>query len=277
MPDEEVATLSTAVKATDWSLGYAADAISSYRTFCKLREEGVVPQGVRFQVCLPGMSSFAIFVRPQFQYLVEELAYEAMLADVREIVRTIPPHDLALQTDIASDYIKCEAQAHPEVLRTLREDFWPREGENMMERYAKQHAALLDLCPEGVEKGLHICVGNINNEPVVRPLGMGVMVELSNAIGKKLSSGRRLDWVHFGILREWSAKEPYEPLKGLEGEGMKVYLGIVYPEDLEGALKRKEAAEKVLGAFGVGPPCGLARTSDEGVDSVFSILKELTP
>lgn len=35
------------------TLGYAGDAKQSYQTFCALRDQGVIPQGVRFQVSLP--------------------------------------------------------------------------------------------------------------------------------------------------------------------------------------------------------------------------------
>jgi hypothetical protein len=56
-----------------------------------------------------------------------------------------------------------------------------------------------------------------------------------------------------------------------------VYLGVVYPDDLEGAKQRIEAAKKHLEKFGIAPPCGLGRTSEAGVDSVLNILKDLTP
>ena len=36
-----------------WRLGYTKDAVSSHFVFRQLQKEGVIPQGVRFQVCLP--------------------------------------------------------------------------------------------------------------------------------------------------------------------------------------------------------------------------------
>jgi hypothetical protein len=61
LPEDETQQLLEEIKATSWKLGYSEDAVGSYRTFCKLREGGVIEKSVRFQVCLPGMSSFAIF------------------------------------------------------------------------------------------------------------------------------------------------------------------------------------------------------------------------
>ena len=41
-------------------LPYAKDAIDSYRTFTRLREEGRIPEGVRFQVSVPGAHDVVI-------------------------------------------------------------------------------------------------------------------------------------------------------------------------------------------------------------------------
>jgi methionine synthase II (cobalamin-independent) len=181
---------------------------------------------------------------------------------------------LAVQFDIASDYIKNEAQRTPSYLSTLREDFHPPR-EDAMERYSAQYAGLIGKVPAAVETGLHICMGNINNKPVLAPQDMTVMVELANQIVSK--ANRPLQWLHFGCLPEWKDPAPYAALHKLD-KNIAIYLGLVYPNDLEGAKQRIEAAKKQLGdiKFGIAPPCGLARTSEEGVDSVLGILKELS-
>lgn len=273
LPEDETKQLLELIKSTSWKLGYSADAMESYKTFCKLREEGVIEKNVRFQVCLPGMSSFAIFVKPAFQYQVEDLSYQALLEETEEISAAIPPQDLAVQFDIASDYIKNEAQRNPSYLSTLREDFHPPE-EDAMERYATQYACLMGKVAAEAETGLHICMGNINNEPVLAPRDTTVMVELANQIVSK--ANRPVQWLHFGCLPGWKDATPYAPFSKLVDKNVAVYLGLVYPNDLEGAKQRIEAAKSQLENFGVAPPCGLARTSEAGVDSVLSILKELT-
>ena len=40
-----------------WRLGYARDAINSYFVFCALREKGVLPSHLRFQVSIPMVNS----------------------------------------------------------------------------------------------------------------------------------------------------------------------------------------------------------------------------
>ena len=277
LPEDETAQLRELIKSTSWKLGYSADAVESYQTFCKLRDTeggGVIEKDVRFQVCLPGMSSFAIFVKPAFQYQVEDLAYQELLKETEEIAAAIPVRDLAVQFDIASDYIKNEAQRTPAYLSTLREDFHP-PTEDAMARYSTQYAGLVGKIPPGAEVGLHICMGNINNKPVLAPQDMTVMVELASQIVSKAS--RPLQWLHFGCLPEWKNSTPYAALKKLP-KTIAIYLGLVYPDDLEGAKQRIEAAKTQLGEvmFGIAPPCGLARTSAEGVDSVLEILKQLS-
>lgn len=274
IPEEEINQLLGLIKTTSWKLGYSSDAVESYKTFCRLREEGRIEKNVRFQVCLPGVSSFAIFVKPTFQYQVEDLAYHALMEEIEEISAAISPQNLAVQFDIASDYIKNEAQRDPSYISTLREDFHPPK-EDAMERYAKQYAGLIKKVAGGADIGLHICMGNINNQPVLAPRNMTVMVELANQIVSK--ANRPVNWVHFGCPLGWKDSTPYAPLSRLVDKNIAVYLGLVYPEDLEGAKQRVAAAKNHLENFGIAAPCGLARTSEAGVDSVLDILKELTP
>ncbi|OAL37073.1 hypothetical protein AYO20_03550 [Fonsecaea nubica] len=277
MAGEEVTRLRAAIEQASWELGYAEDAVASYAVFCKLRDEGALEAGVRFQVCLPGMSSFAIFVKPAFQYLVEDLAYQAMLREIEALVAAVPPGDLAVQFDIASDYIKNEAQqdSSSSYLASLREDFHPPPNEDAMERYSAQYAGLMAKVPAAAFAGLHICMGNINNRPVLAPRDMSVMVKLANRIVDKTT--RQIQWIHFGCLAEWTDPAPYAPLAALHDKNLAVYLGLVYPDDLDGAKQRVAAAKNHLPKFGVAPVCGLARTSEDGVQSVLDILRELTP
>jgi hypothetical protein len=86
---------------------------------------------------------------------------------------------------------------------------------------------------------------------------------------------RPLNEIHFGILPTWKEDSHYASLKGLL-PGPAVYLGIVYPNDKEGAQQRLDSARQHLKVFGVAPQCGLVRTSPEGVDSVLKIVTKLS-
>jgi hypothetical protein len=203
---------------------------------------------------------------------MEDLCFQAMRRDVIKIMQEIPPQDVAVQFDIASDFIKMELQKNPSRLETMRADFHPPK-EDAMERYTAQYTDLIGLVDRMAEVGLHICCGNINNKAIFVPKDMAVMVKLANTIAGRIS--RPLNWVHFGILPEWTEETCYAPLKDLQ-QGTDVYLGVVYPEDKEGAQNRVNFARKYLPEFGLAPPCGLARTSPAGCDSVMETMLALS-
>ena len=84
--------------------GYDQAAIESYAIFKELRDEGVLPQGTKFQVCIPTAANIlAPFVQPMFQARVEPIYEEALFRAMRKIQDNIPHNDLAIQIDLAVD------------------------------------------------------------------------------------------------------------------------------------------------------------------------------
>src|SRR5580693_10500347 len=80
------------------------DAIESYAVFRKLRDAGVIPAGLRFQVGLPFPSSALNGFKADFarDYPVAERAFEDLAArELRRLTAAIPPGDLAIQWDMA--------------------------------------------------------------------------------------------------------------------------------------------------------------------------------
>lgn len=124
--------------------GYAEEATTSYQTFRKLKQEGLVAENVRFQVCLPGLGSWTMFVLPEYQSAMEQLAFRALHKDVVRIAEELPGADIAMQFDIAADFILMEAQKNTTYLYTLRVDFHPR-SEDLKEIYSNQYVELISL------------------------------------------------------------------------------------------------------------------------------------
>src|SRR3954447_7818928 len=84
------------------NLGYADAAIESYRRFVALRDQGVIPAGVRFQVSLPTpVGVVGAFIVPDDREAVEPAYEAALFAEVARIVGAIPHEDLAIQWDSA--------------------------------------------------------------------------------------------------------------------------------------------------------------------------------
>jgi len=94
-----------------WRLGYARDAVNSYFVFRQLKKEGVIPAGVRFQVCMPltysAVTSF--FPDPADHPRVVPGFTAALRAEMAKMAELIPPEDLAIQWDLAVENRYLEA------------------------------------------------------------------------------------------------------------------------------------------------------------------------
>jgi hypothetical protein len=81
------------------------EALASYATFSRLREERLIPAGVRFQVCLPFPSSItnATFkVDFEHDHAIAGPALEDLtIREIGRLLDVIPPADLAIQWDVS--------------------------------------------------------------------------------------------------------------------------------------------------------------------------------
>src|SRR6478735_10879080 len=87
-----------------YRLGYAKDAVNSYFVFKTLRERGVIPADLRFQIAMPMVNSV---IRPLTFPVPSDLEKlrpgyeEAIAAELAAIFDAIPHQDLAIQWDLA--------------------------------------------------------------------------------------------------------------------------------------------------------------------------------
>ncbi|TMH36723.1 MAG: hypothetical protein E6H59_12880, partial [Betaproteobacteria bacterium] len=85
-------------------LGYPEAAIDSYKGLCALRDQGVVPKHLRFQVSLP---TTAAFLNAHLVYehhaIVEPIYRGQLFREVDEICETVPHEDLAIQWDVSTE------------------------------------------------------------------------------------------------------------------------------------------------------------------------------
>ena len=82
-----------------WRLGYTKDAVSSHFVYHQLQKEGVIPQSVRFQVCLPlTFSAIGLFFPdPADHAKVAPGVTAALRAEIAKMIELIPPQELAVQ------------------------------------------------------------------------------------------------------------------------------------------------------------------------------------
>src|ERR1700691_2320406 len=86
-------------------LGYAAAYIESYGTLAALRDEGIIPAGVRFQAEYPTpLAPIGIGIVPEDQPALLGSYEQAMFADLKHLLAAIPHDGIAVQWDVATEF-----------------------------------------------------------------------------------------------------------------------------------------------------------------------------
>ena len=243
-------------EAVIFETGYAAAARASYRVFRRLRSVGVIPAGVRFQVCLPTpMASAYMYVSPKAReaYVV---AYErALMRALGDIVASIPGGDLAIQWDVCQEVL-------------IHEGFFTDRPADYDRRITAQLARLGDAVPARVELGYHLCYGSPADEHLVMPRDTAILVEIASGFREVLR--RRVDFLHLPVPKERTDADYFRPLARLTGfDESALYLGLIHHDDAKGDVARIEAARAFVKIFGVASECGWGRTDPERVSDLL--------
>ena len=226
------------------------DAIASYDVFRGLREEGAIPAGLRFQVCLPFPSSAMNALEADFakDYPIAEQAYEELVTrELGRLAEAIPAEDLAIQWDVCYEVLDIEG-----VIAWTSDDAW--------ERFSGPVGRLAQQIPEDVAVGYHLCYGTFPDWPMYEARDMELIVRMANHAVH--NSGRRIDWLHLAGPRYLRSEDDrfFRPLADLDVGDARVYLGIVLPLDgIPGLRRRHATAAKYLSDFGVAMYCGFGR------------------
>lgn len=235
-----------------WRLGFSRDAINSYALFKYMKKEGVIPERVRFQVCIPlTYSGLAYFFPEEDMPKVLGGLTQALREEVAKMVDMIPNSDLAIQWDLALEQKDVEAAL---------EQGDPTAAKKIAERDCAPATAVCSVLPPNVHLGYHMCFGTLVGWPSRQPPDMAGSVLLANAA--VAASGRRVDFLHFPTLG--SAEDKFfAPLKDLKPSGAKIYMGTVHHlHGPQGPRRQLETIRKFLPDFGVSSPCGFGRTAD---------------
>jgi hypothetical protein len=226
------------------------DAISSYKQFRRLRDEGVIPEHLRFQVGLPFPSSALNGFKANFaaDYSVAERGFEDLLRrELARLTTEIAPEELAIQWDVCYEVLDLEG-----VLAWTEGDAWTR--------FTGPVERLTRLIPEDVLVGYHLCYGTFPEWPMYEARDMDLLVRMANyAVA---NSGRRVDWLHLAGPRYLRSEDEhfFSPLADLDIGDTWVYLGIILPVDGAAGLKRRmETASRYLADYGVALYCGFGR------------------
>lgn len=240
-------------------IGYAANAIASYREFAELKSKGVIADGVRFMTAIPSPFNLINYHFAPDQRAALEPAYEsALLAEVDRIAQAVPHDELSIQWDCAHDmqaYDGARPTWFPDPQRGI-EDRLIRIGEHV---------------PAGVELGYHFCYGSFGGKHFVEPKDTGAMVRLANAISRGMR--RRVDWYHMPVPIGRSDDAYFAPLDDLRlPAGCRLNLGLIHDTDgLPGTLARIAAAQRHFPDFGIATECGFGRRDPASVQALLDL------
>lgn len=228
-------------------LGYARDAVASFFVFRTLREQGLLPADLRFQISIPMVNSVVrplYFPEPGDVDRVRPGFEEALASELDVILARIPHQDLAIQWDCA-----WESQAVSGAAPT-------DSPEAVIATHIPPIRRLSARLPEAVELGFHFCFGTFGGWPAFAPETLSPVVDLANAAVE--GALRRVDWIHIPIL-DRSDQVFYAPLAGLKPRGARIYLGAIH--HMATLEARVDAARQFLPEFGLAAYCGFGRTS----------------
>jgi hypothetical protein len=238
-----------------WRLGFAQAAISSYFVFRTLRNEGVLPSHLRFQVSLPMVNSVVAsrtFPRLDDLARVRPGYEEALLAELGSILKNIPARDLSIQWDASWEVTDVNGGI-PELT--------PADA---VERNVEQVSRLSPAIPEEVHLGYHLCFGTFGGWPRFAPDDLDRTVALANAM--IAASGRRVDWIHLPTLDRVDDAF-YAPLARLAPRGARIFLGAIH--NMGRFDQRLAIARRYLPEFGLAAPCGFGRTPPEDIPGLI--------
>jgi hypothetical protein len=226
------------------------DAIKSYEEFRALKERGVVPARLRFQIGLPFPSSVLNGFKANFaaDYQIAEPAFEELFTrEIERLIAAVPPQELAIQWDVCYEVLDIEG-----VIAWMGDGAW--------ERFKDPVGRLTRLIPDDALVGYHFCYGTFPEWPMYEARDMSLVVRMANYAAA--NSGRRVDWVHLAGPRYLRSEDAtfFRPLSDLDVGDARVYLGIVLQVDGTNGLKRRYAtASRYLADFGVAMYCGFGR------------------
>jgi len=236
-------------------LGYYQEAVNSYDVFRRLKAQGCLPDGLRFQVSIPTSVSALpprVFPVPGDLEKVRPGYIEAARAEIAAITREIPSQELAIQWDCATE---------------LQDAYGAVEGlppEAMVKRNLDHIAALSGDIPSAVLLGFHLCFGTLGGWPRFKVDSLDRAVLLANAIIEV--AGRRVDWVHLPLLARMDDAY-YAPLAELAPGDTRIYLGMIH--NMETLAERLSFARRYLKDFGVAAYCGFGRRTSSDVAEIL--------
>jgi hypothetical protein len=245
------------------ALGYAREAIASYKAFARLIDKGTIAPGARFKVALPTPIALACgFVIEGDRAKVEHALEQAIIAEVDLIQRAIPSDHLSIQWDVCYEVVGAERGVQLPYTDAIQGS-------------AERVGRLCGKIDPSAGLGIHLCYGDPGHKHIVEPKDLAVSVAFANGICQ--ASSRHIDFIHMPVPRARVDESYFTPLAKLRlPSSTRLVLGLVHFTDgVEGSQKRIAAAECYVKEFDIATECGFGRRDPATIRELLRIHKAL--
>jgi len=254
-------------------LGYADAYLGSYQVFAALREQGVIPSGVRFQVEYPTpMASISGYIVPEQQQALLDSYERAMFADLDRLLAAVPADEVAVQWDVAVEF------------GILEEAFAPG-GAQAFEAIVAALARSVDQVPAGIPVGLHLCYGDYGHQHFMQPASLALQVRVLNAVAA--AATRPVSFVSFTVPQDQREESYFAPLAGLAADpDTELNFALVPYHPAEQAAGTTADQVRLIDAalaasaggrrdWGVCTECGMGRVSREEIPALLDLHRQI--
>jgi hypothetical protein len=254
-------------------LGYADAYLESYAIFTRLREDGVIPAGVRFQVQYPTpLASISGYIVPEQQQLLLPSYERAMFDDLARLLAAIPHGEVAVQWDVAVEF------------GILEEAFAPG-GAQAFDAIVAGLARCVDQVPADIPVGLHLCYGDYGHQHFKQPGSLALQVRVLNAVAA--AAGRPPSFVSFTVPQYQREDSYFAPLAGLATDAAtELNFGLVPYHPAEQAPGTTDAQVRLIDAalaaspggrrdWGISTECGMGRASRDEIPVLLDQHREI--
>jgi hypothetical protein len=256
-------------EAVEWpNLGYADAYLESWETFRRLRDDGVIPAGTRFQVQYPTpLASINSWIVDEDQDRLEPSYTRALFADLQRVLDALPHDEIAVQWDVAVEF-GILVGSFPS---TTNQDF---------EGVLRRLVAAVEQVPADVPVGLHLCYGDYQHQHFRVPESLELQVRVANRLVTDAS--RPVAWFAFTVPQDQRDPAYFEPLADLRvppETGVAFALVPYHPgRQAEGTTDAQvEQIDRQLGdrPWGVCTECGMARAEREEVPRLLDLHRTI--
>ena len=244
------------------NLGYADAYLESWERFRRLRDDGVIPSGTRFQVQYPTpLASINAWIVDEDQDRLEPSYTQALYADLRRLLDALPHDEIAVQWDVAVEF------------GILVGGF----GATATQSFDAIVARLVDAVgqvPAEVPVGLHLCYGDYQHEHFEEPESLDLQVRVANRLVADAS--RPIAWFAFTVPQYQRDPAYFAPLARLQvpaDTDLAFALVPYHPDRQEPGTTEAQVRllDDQLGTrrWGVCTECGMGRVDREDVTALL--------